>query len=85
MERRRPVALIAGLVLRLALLGVTETLDGSRSITVQLQADQHGVSYLPSGLAGSSLRIFARGYQPIDITDWNGQQLDLSLQRDPLQ
>lgn len=61
---------------------VMELGKGSPGIAMQLQADGRGVSYIPSGLAGSSLRISAAGYFPIDVTDWNGQRLDLSLQRE---
>lgn len=62
---------------------VLEILNGTPSFGMQLQADQNGVSYLPSGLAGSSLRIGAWGYGVVHVNDWNGQQLDLSLQKQP--
>lgn len=62
-----------------------ELLKGSAGIVVHLSPDQNGVSYLPSGLAGSSLRIAANGYAPKVVNDWNGQQLDVSLQRQAAQ
>ena len=58
-----------------------ELLRGSAGIVVHLSPDQNGVSYLPSGLAGSTLRFSANGYAPNVINDWNGEQLDVSLQR----
>jgi len=61
---------------------VMETLEGSPGITLQLQSDLSGVSYLPSGLAGSSLRVSAFGFQPIEVSDWKGEPLDLSLRRE---
>jgi hypothetical protein len=64
-------------------IAVAEMFNGAPGIVMQLQADQNGVSYLPSGLAGSSLRFLARGYNPVDIVSWNGQLLDLRLQRQP--
>ena len=61
---------------------VIEIAKGRPGVAMQLQTDQNGVSYLPSGLVGSSLKVSAFGYHPIDVTDWNGQQLDLNLQRE---
>ncbi|WP_161816168.1 peptidase associated/transthyretin-like domain-containing protein [Steroidobacter agaridevorans] len=58
-----------------------EFLRGWTGIVVHLSPDQNGVSYLPSGLAGSSLRFSANGYASNLINDWNGEQLDVSLQR----
>ncbi len=57
-------------------------LNRGTGIAMQLQTDPSGVSYLPSGLAGSSLRVSAIGYHPLEVSDWNGQQLDVSLQRE---
>ncbi|WP_129642744.1 carboxypeptidase regulatory-like domain-containing protein [Peristeroidobacter agariperforans] len=62
-----------------------ELLRGSAGIVVHLSPDQNGVSYLPGGLAGSSLRISANGYASNVINDWNGQQLEVSLQRQSAQ
>ncbi|HEY5756345.1 MAG TPA: carboxypeptidase regulatory-like domain-containing protein [Steroidobacter sp.] len=61
---------------------VVEIARGGPGVAMQLQTDQSGVSYLPSGLVGSSLKVSAFGYHTIDVTDWNGQQLDLNLQRE---
>lgn len=62
---------------------VVEIFNGMRGIVLQLQADQNGISYLPSGLSGNSLRISAANYVPTDIPNWNGQPLDLNLHRQP--
>lgn len=62
---------------------VFETLQGGPGFTAQLQADQNGVIRLPSGMAGSSLRITAWGYAMVYVNDWDGQQLDLSLKKQP--
>jgi hypothetical protein len=60
---------------------VMELVNGMHGLILQLQADQNGVSYLPSGLSGSSLRIMASSYAPADVMDWNGEPLDVALQR----
>ena len=39
-----------------------------------------GVGYLPSALAGSTLRIQRSGSQPVVIEKWDGQSLDLKFQ-----
>ncbi|WP_129777147.1 carboxypeptidase regulatory-like domain-containing protein [Peristeroidobacter soli] len=64
---------------------VLESINGVTGVALQLQPDRSGISYLPGGFAGSSLRVSAFGYYPIEVKDWNGQPLDLSLQREPLQ
>jgi hypothetical protein len=61
---------------------IVELVNGWSGIILQLQADQNGVARIPSGFAGSSLKIAAFGYQPLEINQWNGQQLDLSLRRE---
>lgn len=58
-----------------------EVIDGAPGIVLQMNLDQNGVGYLPTGIAGSSLRIFAMGYAPMQIAAWNGEGLEVSLQR----
>jgi hypothetical protein len=60
-----------------------ETLNGTPGFSAQLQADQNGVIRLPSGMAGSSLRITAWGYAMAYVNEWNGHSLDLSLKKQP--
>ena len=56
-------------------------LNGSPGLVLSLSQDPTGVAYLPAGLAGASLRLMANGYLPIEIGTWNGQQIDMSMQR----
>jgi hypothetical protein len=63
---------------------VVEVLEHMPGIVMTLQTDPSGIGYLPSGLAGSSLRISATGYHVLEVSDWNGEQLDASLQREVL-
>lgn len=62
-----------------------EIIDGAPGIVMQMNLDQNGVGYLPSGIAGNALRIFAMGYAPTQIAAWNGQGLEVSLQRQATQ
>ena len=62
---------------------VLEIFNGRPGLMLNLSQDQTGVTYLPAGLAGASLRLMANGYAPIEIGTWNGQQLDLGMQRTP--
>lgn len=61
---------------------VVELAAGMPGIVTTLHTDPNGIGYLPSGLAGSSLRISAMGYQVLEVIDWNGEPLDASLQRE---
>jgi hypothetical protein len=57
-----------------------ETLPNiERGIGLWVTVDRDGVGYLPSELAGSSLKITFSGAPPIVIEKWNGQPLDLKL------
>jgi hypothetical protein len=58
-----------------------EMINGQRGMFLQMNLDQNGVGYLPSAMAGSSLRFGAMGYGTATITDWNGQALEVTLQR----
>ncbi|MDY6944835.1 MAG: carboxypeptidase-like regulatory domain-containing protein [Pseudomonadota bacterium] len=58
-----------------------EIIGGSPGIVMQMNLDHSGVGYLPSGIAGSALRIFAMGYVPVQLAAWNGEALEVSLQR----
>lgn len=61
-----------------------EIIGGSPGLVMQMNLDQNGVGYLPSGIAGSGLRIFTMGYVPTQIAAWNGEGLEVSLQRQAL-
>lgn len=57
-----------------------ETLpDTAGGIGLWVTVDRDGVGYLPSALAGSSLKISFSGAPPVVIEKWNGQSLDLKL------
>lgn len=52
--------------------------NGSR---LQLHLDGAGMGFIPSALAGGTLSVSAFGYVPAVIRGWNGQRLDLQLER----
>jgi hypothetical protein len=57
-----------------------ETLPNiDRGIGLWVAVDRDGVGYLPSELAGSSLKITFSGAPPVVIEKWNGQSLELKL------
>ena len=56
--------------------------NGSR---LQLRLDDDGMGYIPSALTGSALSISAFGYLPTVIRGWNGQRLDVQLERQKAQ
>ena len=59
-------------------LYVSEKMPGSDyGIGLWIALDGEGIGYLPSALAGSTLKIQRSGAQPIVIERWNGQSLDL--------
>ena len=56
--------------------------NGSR---LQLQLDDDGMGYIPVALSGSTLSFSDFGYVPVVIRGWNGQRLDLQLERQKAQ
>ncbi len=62
-------------------LFLTEKMPGSDyGIGLWIPLNLEGVGYLPSALAGSTLRIQRSGSQPVVIEKWDGQSLDLKFQ-----
>jgi len=57
-----------------------ETVGGRNGIFTNLQLDENGVGYLPSGLAGSQLQLVARGAGTVRIPSWDGAALDLKFE-----
>lgn len=57
-----------------------ETVGGRNGIFSNLQLDENGVGYLPSGLTGSHLRLFARGAGIVEISSWDGSALDVRFE-----
>ncbi|WP_116811353.1 MSCRAMM family protein [Steroidobacter cummioxidans] len=57
-----------------------ETVGGRNGIFTNLQLDENGVGYLPSGLAGSHLQLVARGAGMVEISSWDGAALDLRFE-----
>jgi len=57
-----------------------ESVGGRNGISTNLQLDENGVGYLPSGLAGSDLKLVARGDGLVDISSWDGGALDLRFE-----
>lgn len=61
-------------------LGVVEVIAGNeREIELWIPLNREGVGFVPSALAGSTLRIYGGGQQPIVIRQWDGQPLDLKF------
>jgi hypothetical protein len=56
-----------------------ETVGGRNGIFTNLQLDENGVGYLPSGLAGSDLQLIARGAGIVKLSAWDGAALDLKF------
>jgi len=64
----------------LRLLGVAEVIPGNeREINLQIPLDSEGMGFLPSALAGSTLRIYGSGPNPIVVRQWDGHSLDLKF------
>jgi hypothetical protein len=57
-----------------------EVIDNGRG-SLTLYLDKDGVGYLPSALAGSTLRFMTRCCEPTVIEAWNGGRLELQLKR----
>jgi hypothetical protein len=58
-----------------------EVIGAGRGSLLRLQLDEDGKGYLPSALAGSTLRFMAPGQEPAVIDSWSGNRLDLEFQR----
>jgi hypothetical protein len=57
-----------------------ESIGDRTGVATNLQLDENGVGYLPSGLAGSKLTLIALGLGQIEISAWNGTPLDLRFE-----
>lgn len=57
-----------------------ETVGGRGGIFTNLQLDENGIGYLPSGLAGSDLQLVARGAGLVEISSWDGAALDVRFE-----
>jgi hypothetical protein len=62
---------------------VVETIGGRNGSQLRVHLDDNGVGYVPSALAGSTLSFSSFGYAPSVIPDWNGERLELRLERAP--
>jgi hypothetical protein len=59
----------------------TEMIGDHTGSRLQLRLDDDGVGYIPAALSGSTLSFSAVGYAPAVISGWDGQRLDLQLER----
>lgn len=48
---------------------------------LSLQLNEEGVGHLPAALEGSTLVFSDWAYEPIRVREWNGQALELRLER----
>jgi len=64
-------------------LYVMELMGDRNGNTFPLHLDENGVGYLPTALAGSTLVFSANDHLALTIRDWNGQGLELKLERRP--
>jgi hypothetical protein len=46
-----------------------------------LRVDNDGIARIPAAMAGSTLQFFAERYEPITVSDWDGQSLSLSFKQ----
>jgi hypothetical protein len=65
-------------------VSAVEVINGENGVIMRLNLDQNGVGYVPSALAGSTLKFTALGYLPTEVTAWNGEGLEINMQRRPL-
>lgn len=59
---------------------LVETVGGRNGIATNLQLDESGVGYLPSGIAGSHLQLLVIGAGVVEISSWDGAALDLKFE-----
>lgn len=59
---------------------VSERFNGRGGIFTNLQLDESGIGYLPSGLTGSDLDLIARGAGLVTISSWGGVPLDVRFE-----
>ena len=62
-------------------LYATEMIGDRNGSRLQVHLNDKGVGYIPSALAGSTLSFSSYGYVPALIREWNGERLDLQLER----
>jgi hypothetical protein len=58
-----------------------EVLSRGRGTLLRLQLDDDGMGHLPRALAGSKLKFIGPSHEPTVIESWNGERLDLQLER----
>jgi hypothetical protein len=56
-----------------------ERVSGRHGINFNLTLDDNGVGYVPAGLVGSTLEFGAAGYNPVEVSDWRGNELRLKF------
>lgn len=64
---------------------VSESLGGRRGSGLLVHLDENGVGYIPSALAGSTLTFYVPSYAPLVVTGWDGQELDLQIEKQAAQ
>jgi hypothetical protein len=62
---------------------VFEKIGERADIRFLVPLDGDGEGYLPSALANSALSFSASGFNPVVVDPWNGERLDLQLERHP--
>ncbi|MET0535011.1 MAG: carboxypeptidase-like regulatory domain-containing protein [Steroidobacter sp.] len=58
-----------------------ETIGDRPGTGFSFRLDENGVGHVPGALAGSTLTFDAGGYVPAVVRDWDGQPLDLQLEK----
>jgi hypothetical protein len=62
---------------------VTESIGGAPGTGFRVHLDENGLGHIPSALTGSTLTFLAAFYDPAVVADWNGQELDVQLRKQP--
>jgi protocatechuate 3,4-dioxygenase beta subunit len=62
-------------------LAAAEVIGAGRGTRLGLELDEDGKGYLPKGLAGSTLRFLANGYEIAVVDSWDGERLELQFVR----
>jgi hypothetical protein len=59
-----------------------ETVGGRHGISFNFSLDENGVGHVPAELAGSTLSFGVKGYAPVEVRDWSGDELRLKFARE---
>jgi hypothetical protein len=62
-------------------LSAFEMIGDRNGLRLSVALDEDGVGYLPGGLQGATIAMWADGYEQQTVSAWDGQRLDLKFAR----